>query len=261
MIAAGEIVAGVFAARDDRLNQWRARWFQYLIRIQHQNPPARGAGQRIVAGGCKIDALKAEWKDLCAVLPCDFDCAVGGTGIGNHDFRLERTDGIQTFRKIPLLILHDHAEAERRLHVRFQAATGGRRLCQSVRFWNSTATASRLFSRKGGPTSSSPTGRPEAKPQGNEMPCRPAIFEAGMRLVIPGFAGCGRSGPSSSSESVTFGAASYRAGATIRSMFSKTSRKLRCTSDRMRIAFKYWVAVMPSFDFRPSACLESASWS
>src|SRR3569833_3415327 len=259
MIAAGDVVAGVFAARDYRLNQWRARWFQHLVLIQHQNPPARGARQRIVAGGCKIDALKAEWKDLCAVLPCDFDCAVGGTGIGNHDFRLERTDGIETFRMIALFILHDHAEAERRLHVRFQAATGGRRLCQSVRFWNSTATASRLFSRKGGPTSCSPTGSPEANPHGNEMPGRPAIFEAGIRLVIPGIAGCGLSVPSSSSGSLILGAASYRAGATIRSTFSKTSRKLRCASDRMRIAFRYSVALMPSFDFRPSTWLGSAS--
>ena len=50
------------------------------------------------------------------------------------------------------------------------------------------------------------TGKPDAKPHGNEMPGRPARLAAGIRLRIPGVDGCGREGPGASRGSLTFGA-------------------------------------------------------
>src|SRR5262245_31693386 len=55
---------------------------------------------------------------------------------------------------------------------------GGRRLCQSVRAWNSRPTASSVFSEKGSPTTCSATGTLSAKPQGSTSAGSPARFPA-----------------------------------------------------------------------------------
>ena len=95
--------------------------------------------------------------------------------------------GIETGLKVALFIPDDHAETK------IQQCR--RCLCQSVRFWNSTARASNEFSRKGRPTELQSHSRaPDAKPQGNEMPGNPARLAAGIRLRIPGEDGCGRVG-------------------------------------------------------------------
>ena len=131
--------------------------------------------------------------------------------------------------------------------------TGGLRLCQSVRLWNSFPNASSMFSEKGKPTTCRPNGSLPAKPQGSASAGMPARFPAAINAPMPGCCDTGWS-KCRSNGSLIPGAGPGRVGA------SSTSRSLKSlaislvATRRTRMAFKYTLAGISRPAFNPAIC-------
>ena len=110
-IAAPKIISGVFVPRGELLNQRNTGSLEGLVGIQHHDPPAARARQRVVAGGGKIDGREIEGSHIRAVTRRDSGRGVGRSGIHYDQFGAEPSHRIEAPPETALLVLYDHAEA------------------------------------------------------------------------------------------------------------------------------------------------------
>ena len=103
-------------ALDDLFHHRRACSVHRFIRIQHQNPAAGGVRDLAVTGGREVDSGEIEWDHLRSVFSRDAGRAIRRAGVDNDDLANQIAYRIEASGKIALLVLHDHAEAERARH-------------------------------------------------------------------------------------------------------------------------------------------------
>ena len=86
MIAARDIVAGVFIACDELFDHRYPGEIESFIGIEDKNPLARCGCECLVAGGSKIHEREIERDYVRSIASGNQRGSVGGTGVHNDEF-------------------------------------------------------------------------------------------------------------------------------------------------------------------------------
>ena len=85
---------------------------QRLIRVEHQDPPARARANGAIAGGREIDDREIERDHFRPVTGRDAWRCIRRTGVDDDQFAGQIPHRIETPGKVALFVLHNHAQAQ-----------------------------------------------------------------------------------------------------------------------------------------------------